>query len=110
MKFNIEVKSEYNIEFTKPDIAEDYFCGEDFSSVFWSFTDLSEVGEHVIINFKKQLYSEFSPLLEGFGIFELDRNVGKYICNINESVYTKESFEIKIQRVEDDFIEDVFEI
>lgn len=103
MKFEVQVKVEYEVEITDPVFAEEYFIDSDWSEYFFDFLDLEDMVDHITLNFKKLETHQWSPTLEGFGTFEFDTDLGKHVCQVDDDS-GKEVTKIIISAVEEDHI------
>lgn len=74
--FLVEIKAEYEVEFSDPDKAEEYFCDSDWKDSFYTVTGLDEISGMVSygINNTPASYhgSKIIKFIEGFGEFIKD--------------------------------------
>jgi len=84
MKYNAKIETQYEITISDPDKFLEYFTSEDYMSVYFDFTDIDEILEHLIMEFDsieaslltykdKRMYAKD---IEGLGLFIFDNRLG----------------------------------
>lgn len=73
----VNLKQEFNVKFSDPELAEEYFAGEDtgFTRWFYESLDLEDFLEAFTLNFANEVNRNFGDLnIEGFATFKRDGN------------------------------------
>ena len=76
--FEVNLKQEFNVTFSEPELAEEYFTGEDtdFTRWFYESIDIENFLETFTINFANALNRKHGDimLIEGFAAFKQQGN------------------------------------
>ena len=90
-EYDVELSAKYYVEFPDEQGAIDYFIKGDWKNTFYTFNDLSDVAEHLIMGFfhedskfdhDKKLFYKF---IEGFYPFYSKSNVDNWTSADEES-------------------------
>lgn len=69
MSYKVELKAEIRVQFSQPDLAEEFFIGGDWSESFCDFAYLDQLSEYLAYNFHV-----FGTDLEGFAKFKREKD------------------------------------
>ena len=90
-KYDVDLSAKYSVEFPDEKLVKSYFIDGDWKNTFYTFSDLSDLAEHVTMNFHhedskfdhdKKLFYKF---IEGFYPFYSKNNIGDWVSTDEES-------------------------